>query len=203
MDESIRFLVLLSDGLYKALEEATENDQVNIQLTQMIVEEFKTQSTLNGLAQAVVDKISRMHHDYFMNSTSPSRVSKREDMTLMIRNFNFPLRAASISSPNSDRVGRFPSYTSTSSNNSTPTPTKQSPASGFPTNPEILVSQDNFPGSGTVTNTNYTADTSSTDSSERIPQGFDDSLKVEPYVDFSEYFNVMASDPQLHDDSFF
>lgn len=76
MDESFRFLVLLSDGLYQALREASESDHVDIQLAKMIVEEFKTQSTLNLVAQAVVDKVSRMHHDYYMNMNMSNTLPK-------------------------------------------------------------------------------------------------------------------------------
>lgn len=55
--------------------------------------QFRVQSTLTGVAQAVVDKIVRIHHDFYMSRTGSDQVeiSKREDITLLIRNFNFPL----------------------------------------------------------------------------------------------------------------
>ncbi|XP_021939064.1 TGF-beta-activated kinase 1 and MAP3K7-binding protein 1-like isoform X5 [Zootermopsis nevadensis] len=66
------FLLLMSDGLYKSLVEATRTDQVNKDIAQMAVEQFRVQSTLTGVAQAVVDKIVRIHHDVCMSgSTSP------------------------------------------------------------------------------------------------------------------------------------
>jgi len=37
-----RFLLLMSDGLYKSLEEATRTDQVNKDLAQMAVEQVGT-----------------------------------------------------------------------------------------------------------------------------------------------------------------
>ncbi|PNF39628.1 hypothetical protein B7P43_G05679 [Cryptotermes secundus] len=42
LDESCRFLLLMSDGLYKSLEEATRTDQVNKDLAQMAVEQVGT-----------------------------------------------------------------------------------------------------------------------------------------------------------------
>lgn len=51
----------------------------------MLLEEFQQQSTLNGVAQAVVDKIVRTHHDAFMtDSESKKRCQKREDITLLV-----------------------------------------------------------------------------------------------------------------------
>lgn len=52
----------------------------------MILEEFSTQSTLNGVAQAVVDKVVRMHHDAYMkDNETPKRCQKRGDITLLVR----------------------------------------------------------------------------------------------------------------------
>ncbi|KAK7603863.1 hypothetical protein V9T40_003862 [Parthenolecanium corni] len=99
-----RFLILMSSGLYRSLEEATGTDYVNKDLVQMIVEQFRIQSTLTGVAQAVVDKVVRIHHDFYMNRTISDRVavSKREDITLLIRNFNFPLPNARSPSCSND-----------------------------------------------------------------------------------------------------
>ncbi|KAJ9592964.1 hypothetical protein L9F63_015334, partial [Diploptera punctata] len=58
LDESCRFLLLMSDGLYKSLEEATRTDQVNKDLAQMTVEQSRgPQIKCKDLAQAIVDKI--------------------------------------------------------------------------------------------------------------------------------------------------
>lgn len=51
----------------------------------MLFEEFSTQSTLNGVAQAVVDKVVRMHHDAYMTDNQiPKRCQKRDDITLLV-----------------------------------------------------------------------------------------------------------------------
>uniref|UniRef100_A0A2L2YHH8 TGF-beta-activated kinase 1 and MAP3K7-binding protein 1 n=1 Tax=Parasteatoda tepidariorum TaxID=114398 RepID=A0A2L2YHH8_PARTP len=92
MDEKSKFLLLMSDGLYRSLEEATGSLNVNAMLVNMVLEQFSEQSTLNGVAQAVVDKVLRIHHDAFLRDThNPRRCQKRDDITLMIRNFNCPL----------------------------------------------------------------------------------------------------------------
>lgn len=101
LDESCRFLMLMSDGVYKSLESATRTDQVNIELAQFAVDEFRNQSTLTGIAQAVVDKIGRIHHDVFMSNHLSREINhpppagcpkgRRDDMTLLLRNFNFDI----------------------------------------------------------------------------------------------------------------
>ncbi|OXU29520.1 hypothetical protein TSAR_003832 [Trichomalopsis sarcophagae] len=99
LDESCRFLLLMSRGLYKSLEDATGTEQVNKELALMAVEQFRIQKTLPGVAQAVVDKIVRIHHDVNMSNSNAAN-GKRDDITLLVRNFNFPLPNA-IKSPTS------------------------------------------------------------------------------------------------------
>ena len=58
--------MLMTHGLYGSLEEATGNEQVNREIAQIVVEQFATQSTLTGVAQGVVDRVGRIHHDKYM-----------------------------------------------------------------------------------------------------------------------------------------
>lgn len=83
----------MSDGLYHALQDATETARVNTEVAQMVAAEFNVQSTLNGVAQACVDKVVRIHHDSFMMGTPEvkARCHKRGDITLLVRNFNYIL----------------------------------------------------------------------------------------------------------------
>lgn len=56
--------------------------------------QFQIQSTLTGVAQAVVDKVVRIHHDTYMTKASKGDLltgGKRDDITLLIRNFNYPM----------------------------------------------------------------------------------------------------------------
>lgn len=58
------------------------------------------------MAQAVVDKVVRIHHDFYMSRSGSDKLSinKREDITLLIRNFNFPM-------PNAISPTRSPNIT--------------------------------------------------------------------------------------------
>ncbi|XP_002735144.1 TGF-beta-activated kinase 1 and MAP3K7-binding protein 1-like [Saccoglossus kowalevskii] len=92
IDESCRFLLLFTNGLYKSLEEATDAKNVNYDIANMVATEFAVQSTLNGVAQAIVDKVVRLHHDTYMSDYENSKnCQRRDDITLIVRNFNMPL----------------------------------------------------------------------------------------------------------------
>jgi len=88
----------MSDGVYKCIEEATGTRKVNFDIVGMVANELQCQTTLNGVAQAVVDKVGRIHHDAFMQQLSTCQ--KRDDMTLLIRLFDEEL-TSSLSSPRS------------------------------------------------------------------------------------------------------
>ena len=92
------FLVLMSDGLYQTLEEATDTLDVNYEIAKMVNEKLHSNTTVASAAQAVVDKIGRLHQE-------TEKFTYRGDMTLLIRNFNHPmkLRRTSSSSSTSSR----------------------------------------------------------------------------------------------------
>lgn len=211
----------MSDGLYQALQDATQCDRVNVEVARMVAAEFTVQSTLHGVAQAVVDKVVRMHHDAYM--TGPPEIKtlckKRGDITLLVRNFNYPL---AINSPS--RTGpynplspptpaRIPSHlpltpsisielsdhSSSQSPAGTPTPTKaRSPPREMLTESSTLAST--LPESTFSTN-NGTSTESSTQSSgdSRFPSRFyqcaklelDADGKIEPYVDFTDFYKAI------------
>lgn len=98
IDKTFYALILMSDGVYKCLEEATGTTTVNSDIVYLVATELLCQSTLNGVAQAVVDKAGRYHHDAFMQQ--PTNCQKRDDMTILIRNFNEEV-ASNLSSPRS------------------------------------------------------------------------------------------------------
>ncbi|XP_045474572.1 TGF-beta-activated kinase 1 and MAP3K7-binding protein 1-like [Harmonia axyridis] len=91
LDESCKFLLLMSSGLLKTVGEVVTAEQVNKYIAQCVVEQFREQTNLNRVAQGVIDKIVRIHQDHYM--TDPSKLKNREDITLMVRNFNFPLHS--------------------------------------------------------------------------------------------------------------
>lgn len=100
LDTSPGFLILMSDGVYNSFRDATGKEHVNAEIASMVASEFGIQSTLNGVAQAVIDKVVRIHHDAFMTASNDvkQQCQKRDDMTLLVRNFSYPLPNA-ISSP--------------------------------------------------------------------------------------------------------
>lgn len=93
LDDSHRFLVLMSSGLCKALQEVHNNEEQNInrELVQSIVHCFRIKPTLGVVAQSVVEKIMSQHLAHYMQRTNDLQFRNRPDMTLMIRNFNYPM----------------------------------------------------------------------------------------------------------------
>lgn len=65
IDESARFLILLSGGLCQVLTQLFSEDLniVNKELVSIIVQQFNKQSTLVGVAQSTINAISQLHHE--------------------------------------------------------------------------------------------------------------------------------------------
>ncbi|KAB0795309.1 hypothetical protein PPYR_08057 [Photinus pyralis] len=168
LDESCQFLLLMSAGLYKSIEEATGTDQVNKYIAQLVVEQFREQGTLTGVAQAVVDRAVRLHHDWYMSNSFKTGSTKREDITLIVRNFNFPMPNA-ITSPTNPTV-TFNPILNTIPNNSSSTLTSVN---------------DNY-RSSSIVSTNDTSSSSDVRSDSDIGVGPDQ--RIEGYVDFSSYY---------------
>lgn len=131
LDDSCRFLLLLSGGLCKALSELFSHDLniVNKELVQICIAQFNKQSTLVGVTQSVVNHISQLHHDLYMKTKSSGGTcfNSRDDMTLLIRNFSFPMpnsieqrdnKYSTSSSTLSGGIGQIETNTSYSSTNS-------------------------------------------------------------------------------------
>ena len=221
IDSNCSFLLLMSDGLYKSLEEATDTDRVNADIVAMVAHEFAEQSTLNGVAQAVVDKVVRRHHDKFMLSGNPVTKElrqKRDDITLLVRNFNYPLPNAIVSPTGGVGVipGSSPNYTSPlsviipGSDNMSMTPSpKLVPA----TRPVFTMTNTSTLSSSSmrsITNSN-SSDSSSGDhranlfasrSITKPAMPLDRDGRVEPYIDFSGYYKAIAEMTENQKDSF-
>lgn len=129
LDRTCNFLLLMSDGVYRSLIDATSTEHVNADIAGMVALEFNKQSTLNGVGQAVIDRITRVHHDaYALSATTDikhSKCAKRDDMTVLIRNFNYRMRGQTPDK--SLAPSRYPqsAQSPTSSDGSTPTSTFQ------------------------------------------------------------------------------
>lgn len=124
---------------------------------------------MTGVAQAVVDKIVRIHHDASMsNSQTTTPTGKREDITLLVRNFNFPLPHA-LKSPTSQSVC-VDSIVQAADNTSIINNSGETNVDSF--NPSTNDTSDN---------------TSDTLPNRQLPRDRD--AKIKPYVDFTEYFH--------------
>ncbi|KAJ8791702.1 hypothetical protein J1605_020424 [Eschrichtius robustus] len=100
LDGVTGFLVLMSEGLYKALEAAHGPGQANQEIAAMIDTEFAKQTSLDAVAQAVVDRVKRIHSDTFASGGERAKFCPRhEDMTLLVRNFGYPLGEMSQAAP--------------------------------------------------------------------------------------------------------
>ncbi|KAG7168653.1 TGF-beta-activated kinase 1 and MAP3K7-binding protein 1-like [Homarus americanus] len=88
IDDSCSFLLLMSDGLYKSYQDSTGSEQVNKEIAQMAVEQFVEQPTLTSVAQTVVDKVVRLHHDNYL--TKQRNVTSRDDISLIIHSRLLP-----------------------------------------------------------------------------------------------------------------
>ncbi|XP_026111906.1 TGF-beta-activated kinase 1 and MAP3K7-binding protein 1 isoform X1 [Carassius auratus] len=86
------FLLLMSEGLIKALESAHGPEQVNQEIVAMVAAELAQQSSLEAAAQSVVERVKRLHHDVHVSGRQrASHCSRHEDMTLLIRVINYTL----------------------------------------------------------------------------------------------------------------
>jgi len=99
LDESVNFVLLMTDGVYRSLTDATSTEHVNADIASFVASEFPRQSTLHGVAQAVLDKITRIHHDAYdlaeHDEVMRHKCRVRDDMTLLIRNVNSRLKSTS------------------------------------------------------------------------------------------------------------
>lgn len=114
----------------------------------------------------MVDRVVRLHHDWYMsNSFNPSCTPKREDITLVLRNFNFPMPNA-MKSPTKPTV-QFNTQVITNTNSS-------------------------MQNTLTNLNTNTTVRTNTTSSSDAKPNDSEDEMgpdqRIPGYVDFSDFY---------------
>ncbi|CAH1795407.1 unnamed protein product [Owenia fusiformis] len=205
LEDSRGFLLLMSDGLYKSLQDATGRPRVNAEITSLVAREFGIQTTLNGIAQSVVDKVVRIHHDAFMTGTpnQKSKTQKRDDMTLLVRNFNYPLQA--IGSPT-----YLPASMPYQGRTNTNEPLHLTIGDREPpsVNRSLFMRTNGTTISSTLTGTNYTNNSTSSNEDSNRGSGeqrffskkrslpLDEKGEIEGYVDFGNYFSALeAMDP--------
>lgn len=112
VDDGYLFLMLMSEGLHRSLREAGFEYNTNEELAQMALQEFGRQTTLDGVARGVVDRVVRLHRETYTSGADASDVCRRRrDITLLIRNFNQPLLAATPPRQRAKSLSASPSET--------------------------------------------------------------------------------------------
>ncbi|XP_012551629.2 tak1 isoform X1 [Bombyx mori] len=106
LDDSCRFLILVSAGVYKRIQESRgSSEQTNKQLAQMIVEHFRKQTDFKAVSETVLHEIEEefISHCVKNNLTPKSNTH----VTLLIRNFNFIAAAGAEPGPPRSASVRF------------------------------------------------------------------------------------------------
>ncbi|KAG5212726.1 hypothetical protein R6Z07F_005434 [Ovis aries] len=217
LDGVTGFLVLMSEGLYKALEAAHGPGQANQEIAAMIDTEFAKQTSLDAVAQAVVDRVKRIHSDTFASGGERAKFCPRhEDMTLLVRNFGYPLGEMSQSAPSPAPAagGRVypvsvPYSSAQSTSKTSVTLSLVMPSQGQLVNgahsastlDEATPTLTNQSPTLTLQSTNTHTQSSSSSSdgglfrsrpAHSLPPGEDG--RVEPYVDFAEFYRLWSVD---------
>ena len=103
LDPSFQFVVIYSRSVADCLSQVCSfgdgcGDDISHELCRIALEQFSENTTVTGVAQSVVDKIVRLHREQFemesTTTTTPARgvdCTEREDMCLLVRNFNAKL----------------------------------------------------------------------------------------------------------------
>lgn len=215
VDDNCSFLIIMSNGLYKALSEALNKDSISINLfiSQMVATELKQQHTLNGVAQGVVDKVVRIHHDTFLTGTVAQKriCQKRDDITLLVRKFSShhlpPLNIPHSTLSFANFTPLSTAYHPVMDSPVTPTPSfpggsnSSGSGSGLGSTSSINSVTESTMSSQNQTATGTFASGYSTQSSGEgnfisrqminTQLELDSEGRIKPYVDFSEFFNFL------------
>ena len=94
INPSFKYLILMSDGVYKTLEAVGQHDSGNDKIAQMVSDRI-TKHGINNAALNILENICQMQYDLFQRSAHEDPRSelavanrKRDDMTLVIYRFD-------------------------------------------------------------------------------------------------------------------
>ncbi|MED6281672.1 hypothetical protein CHARACLAT_024074 [Characodon lateralis] len=213
LDSVTGFLLLMSEGLINALESAHGPEQVNQEIVAMVAAELAQQTSLEAVAQSVVERVKRLHHDVFVSGRQRAAYcSRHEDMTLLIRTINYPLADAALTPTQGGRIypvsvpySNSQSTSKTSVTLSLVMPCQSTLTNG--TNTASTLEEGNpTPGSqsptATLQSTNTQTQSSSSSSGDaslfrqKGSQAVqpDETGRVPPYVDFSQFYRLWGGD---------
>ncbi|KAK5873347.1 hypothetical protein PBY51_018395 [Eleginops maclovinus] len=207
------FLLLMSEGLINALESAHGPEQANQEIVAMVAAELALQSGLEAVAQSVVERIKRLHHDVYVSGRQRATYcSRHEDMTLLIRTFNYPLAEGGATPTQGGRIYpvSVPYSNSQSTSKTSVTLSLVMPSQNTLTNgtntASTLEEGTPTPGSQSPTATLQSTNTQTQSSSSSSGDGSlfrqrgsqaaqpDETGRVPPYVDFTQFYRLWGSD---------
>ncbi|KAK1886494.1 TGF-beta-activated kinase 1 and MAP3K7-binding protein 1, partial [Dissostichus eleginoides] len=205
------FLLLMSEGLINALESAHGPEQAN-QIVAMVAAELALQNSLEAVAQSVVERIKRLHHDVYVSGRQRATFcSRHEDMTLLIRTLDYPLAEGGTPTNPSGRIYpvSVPYSNSLSTSKTSVMLSLVMPSQNTLTNGTNTAStlEEGTPTPGqsptaTLQSTNTQTQSSSSSSGDgslfrqRGSQAAqpDETGRVPPYVDFTQFYRLWGSD---------
>ncbi|XP_034085959.1 TGF-beta-activated kinase 1 and MAP3K7-binding protein 1 isoform X1 [Gymnodraco acuticeps] len=207
------FLLLMSEGLINALESAHGPEQANQEIVAMVAAELALQNSLEAVAQSVVERIKRLHHDVYVSGRQRATFcSRHEDMTLLIRTLDYPLAEGGTPTNPSGRI--YPvsvPYSNSLSTSKTSVmlslvmPSQNTLTNGTNT-ASTLEEGTPTPGSQSPTATLQSTNTQTQSSSSSSGDGSlfrqrgsqaaqpDETGRVPPYVDFTQFYRLWGSD---------
>ncbi|KAM4611798.1 TGF-beta-activated kinase 1 and MAP3K7-binding protein 1 isoform 1-T1 [Polymixia lowei] len=213
LDGVTGFLLLMSEGLINALESAHGPEQANQEMVAMVAAELAQQSSLEAVAQSVVERVKRLHHDVYVSGRQrASHCSRHEDMTLLIRTLNYTLTDGALTPTQGGRIYpvSVPYSNSQSTSKTSVTLSLVMPSQGTLTNgtntASTLEEGTPTPGSQSPTATLQSTNTQTQSSSSSSGDGSlfrqrgsqaaqpDETGRVPPYVDFSQFYRLWGSD---------
>lgn len=217
LDGVTGFLLLMSEGLINALESAHGPEQANQEIVAMVAAELAQQSSLEAVAQSVVERVKRLHHDVYVSGRQRATYcSRHEDMTLLIRTLNYPLADAALTPTQGGRIYpvSVPYSNSQSTSKTSVTLSLVMPSQSTLTNgtntASTLEEGTPTPGSQSPTATLQSTNTQTQSSSSSSGGGSlfcqrgsqaaqpDETGRVPPYVDFTQFYRLWGGD---HSDS--
>ncbi|KAG8014575.1 TGF-beta-activated kinase 1 and MAP3K7-binding protein 1 [Nibea albiflora] len=213
LDSVTGFLLLMSEGLINALESAHGPEQANQEIVAMVAAELAQQTSLETAAQSVVDRVKRLHHDVYVSGRQRATYcSRHEDMTLLIRTLNYPLADGALTPTQGGRIYpvSVPYSNSQSTSKTSVTLSLVMPSQSTLTNgtntASTLEEGTPTPGSQSPTATLQSTNTQTQSSSSSSGDGSlfrqrgsqaaqpDETGRVPPYVDFSQFYLLWGSD---------
>jgi len=206
IDSSCCFLAIMSDGLYRTVQDAIGSEsQVNAEIAAIIAAQFESQPTLRDVAQATVDQVVRQHYRVFellpSTTTGTSRSRAHDDITLIVRGFSYPLAgnaAGEFRTPTTGPIGRTAPLSiaplSISIPMSGPSLSAESPPRPFFGGVVPIGRADATTGDEDSSPSFDDSNTHSVEETTRalIALDLDESGRVASYVDFSEFDAAMS-----------